>query len=68
MLIKLERPLGTCEDCSEAATFAIIAQGATGRWCDVLGFCEAHIDTTTAIPASEARRKIDEAQDGYADF
>jgi hypothetical protein len=64
-----------CDTCgkTEGTTYrdryAIIAQGATGRWCEVMWICDvcgkAHEALSPAKSAEEARNTL---PSGYADF
>jgi len=69
MLIKREYPAPECDFCQgDKAEFAFIAQGATGRWCEVMWVCSACCEDggNNAMPVDKAREMAD--NNGYADF
>ena len=71
MIIKSDQARGSC-DCCSSATHGALAQGATGRDCEVMWLCESHaIDwahgAENIVPAETARLQIE--LDGFeADF
>lgn len=70
MLVKSEQiPAGTkCDQCGDRpATLGHVAQGATGRWCEVMWVCRP-CGGKDGIPAEEARQRIWDEGNGWPDF
>ena len=61
----------TCDFCDFAESFdlrlALVIQGATGRFCEVMWACDEHADGSE-IDVEEARKICDNTPDGWADF
>jgi len=77
MIIKSEQANGDCDNgCEVAATHGAVAQGATGRWCEVMWVCESCANkwaggAEKVLTAQQAREKIEAGEDGltgYPDF
>ena len=80
MLIKnsdqnCNRPDSECDQCGRTdgttyqKKYAIIAQGATGRWCEVMWICDACGDESgEAVEANEARTAVENMPHSWAEF
>jgi len=67
MLVKKEIPGAECDFCILGkGEYAYIAQGATGRWCEVMWTCSRCTDTAKAVELDKAREIAN--NNGYADF
>ncbi len=69
------KPGDTCDQCQEETgvtfekRYAHVAQGATGRWCEVLWICDrCGDDYDNAMTAHEARTWCNQQPASRADF
>ena len=80
MLIKnsqqhsLTAGVSSCDSCgrSEGTTYedrlAYVAQGATGRYCEVMWICDDCDDVAVALDVDAAREKCEAKAGAWADF
>jgi len=74
MIIQSQQASGPCDnDCGNEATHGVIAQGATGRFCEVMWICKACAikwagGEENILTHEEAFRKCEEDPTGYPDF
>lgn len=66
-----------CDTCLSTANsydkrYAVVAQGGTGRWCEVLWICDVcgaqHEARNPAVDIEKAREIANSAGDGWAEF
>jgi len=71
MIIHSEQASGKCDSCGKGnATLGCVAQGATGRWCEVMWICEdcGPEDPAAIKTAKEARAEIEASGNGWPEF
>ena len=73
MIVKSEQARGKCDNCeTNEATHGCVAQGATGRYCEVMWICKPcalkWAPEDEILTTQEGRDKCNADPQGYADF